>query len=117
MIYADEAINSDYLIALGLHGEPVTVDKDSMRKSESIIAGWNVGHIYVPMQFTGFHDVNRREIYIGDIVTIADSPDTYEVYVNPFSNVTALDNECGQVELHKRYKKCKVVCNIYQYNL
>lgn len=66
MIYPEEAEKSKNLFALGLHGLPIVVDQDSFREDE--IVGWNVDHRMVPMLYAGLKDINKKEIYDGDIV-------------------------------------------------
>lgn len=66
MIYADEAQQSKDLLAIGLHGLPIAVDRDSFKNDE--ITGWNVDHVFEIMQCTGLKDKADKDIYEGDIV-------------------------------------------------
>src|SRR5690242_17133192 len=71
MIYADEIVNSKSLLAVGFHGLPIAVDRDSFKGDE--IVGWNIDHYLDLMQFTGIKDKQGREIYEGDILHLEDT--------------------------------------------
>jgi len=66
----DKRNNKDYpaILALGIHGLPIQVDKDSFQKNE--VVGWNQDHRYLPEQFSGDKDIHNIEIYAGDILTM-----------------------------------------------
>lgn len=66
MIYAEEAVDMKIVLAIGLHGLPIVVDRDSFKRDE--IAAWNVDHNRIPLQWTGFTDKKGVDIYAGDIV-------------------------------------------------
>jgi YopX protein len=68
MIYAEDAQDSKDLLAIGLHGLPIAVDRDSFRGDK--ITGWNVDHRLIRMDSTGLMDAKGTEIYEGDIVDI-----------------------------------------------
>lgn len=70
MIYPDDAKNSKNLFAIGLHGLPIAVDRDSFKENEVI--GWNVDHYLIPLPYTGLKSKNGQKVYEGDIV---ESPD------------------------------------------
>jgi uncharacterized phage protein (TIGR01671 family) len=73
MIYADEAKKSTNLLAIGLHGLPIAVDRDSFKDDE--IVGWNVDHRYIPMEQIEARDKSGKKIYEGDIVATGTGPD------------------------------------------
>jgi uncharacterized phage protein (TIGR01671 family) len=66
------------------------------------------------MQFTGFHDQEGKEIYIGDIVKLEDLDEPYEIIINDFMKIPAIDNDLGQAPLYTSYKKCRIIGNIYE---
>lgn len=55
------------IIAIGIHGLPIVVDKDSFKK-DGLAIGWNVDHNRIVMQSTGKFDCNKKEIFDGDII-------------------------------------------------
>jgi hypothetical protein len=68
MIMPSDVQDSKNLLAIGLHGLPIAVDRDSFR--DGGIMGWNVDHRYVSMQFASRKDRRGTEIYAGDIVRV-----------------------------------------------
>jgi hypothetical protein len=60
MIYPEDAKNSKEVLAIGLHGLPITVDLDSFR--DGGVVAWNVDHRYVPMQWTGYRDKSGKDL-------------------------------------------------------
>lgn len=66
MIYADEAKQSARLLAIGLHGLPIAIDRDSFRDGEVI--GWNVDHAIILMEWIGEVDRTGKKIFARDIV-------------------------------------------------
>ena len=73
MLYPDDVENDlkskDWptVLAIGLHGLPIVVDKDSFKKEGQAI-GWNVDHNRIIMQSTGKFDSTGKEVYDGDII-------------------------------------------------
>lgn len=67
MVYNPD-VDNNTLLAIGLHGLPIAIDRDSLKHGE--IIGWNVDHIYGVLQYTGLKDVNNNMVYEGDIVKI-----------------------------------------------
>lgn len=59
--------NNDWpmLLAIGLHGLPICIDKDSIKQGE--IVGWNRDHNIEIIQSTGIKDKNGVCIYQDDI--------------------------------------------------
>ena len=71
-------------------------------------------HVSEPMQFTGLHDINLKEIYIGDLVYCGEYEFPYEVMINDFSQIPVIDSELGQEFLYKVNGKLKVVGNVHE---
>ena len=69
---------------------------------------------YKLMQFTGLHDKNLKEIYIGDLVYYGEDEFPYEVLINDFSQIPVIDSDLGQENLCKCHGKVKVVGNIHE---
>jgi len=69
---------------------------------------------YKLMQFTGLHDKNLKEIYIGDLVYCGEYEFPYEVMINDFSQIPVIDSELGQEFLYKVNGKLKVVGNVHE---
>lgn len=63
-------INHDWPImhALGIHGKPITIDKDSFKENQ--IIGWNIDHNTIAMRCTGLTDKRGGLIWEGDICAI-----------------------------------------------
>jgi len=116
MIYPHQADQGDsfpFLLAIGLHGLPIAIDKDSFSTKE--IKGWNVDHAYEILRFTGVRDDKGNEIFEGDI--LSDSNDYY--YVCYDSDVAAFvlsDGHEGFEIMHDWFPNISffVVGNIYQ---
>ena len=66
------------------------------------------------LQFTGLHDSNLKEIYIGDLVYCGEYEFPYEVMINDFSQIPVIDSELGQEFLYKVNGKLKVVGNVHE---
>jgi hypothetical protein len=56
------------LLAMGLHGLPIGIDKDSVKERE--IIGWNVDHNRFPMRYTTLKDSDDTEVVAGDLRVI-----------------------------------------------
>ena len=69
MIYSDEAANHESLIAIGLHGTAIAVDKDGFKRDGSVVA-WNIDHNRFRMDCVGQVDKNSKMIYEFDIVLV-----------------------------------------------
>lgn len=69
MIYAEEAVNSKEVFAIGLHGLPIVIDEDSFNPySSKGVTAWNIDNRMLPMQSLGHTDINGKEIYESDLV-------------------------------------------------
>lgn len=110
MIYAEEAKQSARLLAIGLHGLPIAIDRDSFRDGE--IVGWNIDHALILMQWTGLKDKDGCTIYESDIIQL-DNESLFRViewsdsgYCMRIPNATARAGIC--------HEECRVVGNIYE---
>jgi len=52
-------------ISMGLHGIPVSVDKDSFKPNEIIM--WNIDHNRFPMRSSCIDDRDGKEVWSGDL--------------------------------------------------
>ena len=66
----DRKLNPDWpvLYALGIHGIPIAIDKDSFKDNE--IIGWNIDHNTIAMRCTGLTDKSGGLIWEGDLCVI-----------------------------------------------
>lgn len=124
MIYADEAVRSRDLLAIGLHGLPIAVDRDSFKNDE--ITGWNVDHVFEIMQYTGLKDKHGRDIYEGDIAVTENDQEKGYLVEGQYRGVVTYDEKAAFYikQPHDAYtpllsnlaiKSIEVLGNIYEH--
>lgn len=111
MIYADEAIKSKDLLAIGLHGLPISVDRDSFKENE--IIGWNRDHNLIPMQYTGLKDKKEIEMYEEDIVLTKDGRKAIIEYSDVYASYFLDYIGWCETELIDDSMELEVIGNIY----
>jgi uncharacterized phage protein (TIGR01671 family) len=69
----------------------------------------------------GLKDKEGKDIYVGDVVLLEGETtegfyrdDYYEVIINEFNMIPAIDSHIGQMQLYRYHRICKVMGNIYE---
>lgn len=111
MIYPEEIRDrKGDLWAIGFHGLPIAVDRDSFKDDE--IIGWNIDHRFEIMQFTGIEDRNECDIYEGDIVRVEGTDRGAIEYSGAEFIIRTSDNRIGLNDLTPAF--VEVIGNIYE---
>lgn len=97
-------------ITLTSHGEIILRTFDKPAIHESVFPD----RFESPQFFTGKYDSLNKPIYFGDLIKFEDIDDPYEVIINDFMQIPVVDNDLGQMGLHKCHNVITVVGNIYE---
>ena len=97
------------LLAIGFHGLPICIDKDSFKTRE--IIGWNRDHNIAIVEWTGLNDKNNNPIYEGDLMT---HPDFKVKNVGAVTFLKGCFLLSGWDCVRTDFSKGEIIGNIYQ---